>query len=116
MTLRHPAALAASTCLAVLVAGAAAAQAPDFGSDTSMWARDGECDDRRFVGAGMATGGLTWLNVGHDASDCRPLYESGQIRLWEMGPAVAATQCASIDFGDEGVKRLLLRYAPVEKL
>jgi DNA helicase-2/ATP-dependent DNA helicase PcrA len=23
---------------------------------------------------------------------------------------------ASIDFGDEGVKRLLLRYAPVEKL
>ena len=30
------------------------------------------------------------------------------------GPADNAV--ASIDFGTEGVKRLLLRYAPVEKL
>ena len=29
---------------------------------------------------------------------------------------VAEKSVASIDFGSEGVKRLLLRYAPVEKL
>ena len=29
---------------------------------------------------------------------------------------VADKAVASIDFGSEGVKRLLLRYAPVEKL
>jgi DNA helicase-2/ATP-dependent DNA helicase PcrA len=29
---------------------------------------------------------------------------------------VADKSVASIDFGTEGVKRLLLRYAPVEKL
>ena len=29
---------------------------------------------------------------------------------------VAENAVASIDFGTEGVKRLLLRYAPVEKL
>jgi DNA helicase-2/ATP-dependent DNA helicase PcrA len=29
---------------------------------------------------------------------------------------VAEKAVASIDFGTEGVKRLLLRYAPVEKL
>jgi DNA helicase-2/ATP-dependent DNA helicase PcrA len=29
---------------------------------------------------------------------------------------VAEKAVASIDFGSEGVKRLLLRYAPVEKL
>ncbi|WP_372442054.1 hypothetical protein [Nocardioides limicola] len=29
---------------------------------------------------------------------------------------VAEKSMASIDFGSEGVKRLLLRYAPVEKL
>ena len=38
-----------------------------------------------------------------------------------MGTVVALEgvddkQVASIDFGSEGVKRLLLRYAPVEKL
>ena len=38
-----------------------------------------------------------------------------------MGTVVALegagdNSVASIDFGDEGVKRLLLRYAPVEKL
>jgi hypothetical protein len=78
----------------------AVAGAVDFGDDSSRWARDGECDDRRFVGAGMATS-IGWANVGRDATDCRSLYESGQVSLWDAAAAAGATQCAAITFGDD---------------
>ena len=52
----------------------------DFGDDTSDWARDGECDDPRFRGTGMA-GGLSDVDRGRDATDCRELFESGLITL-----------------------------------
>ena len=71
----------------------------NFGDDSSQWPNDGECDDRRFVGQGMAAS-LSWASVGRDASDCRALFETGSIRLWNPLEAQAATQCAALDFGD----------------
>ena len=79
---------------------AAPAAVVDYGSDSSEWANDGECDDRRFVGQGVATT-LDWANIGRDASDCRALHEAGQIRVWNWTEAQAATQCAAISFGDD---------------
>jgi hypothetical protein len=72
-----------------------------YGDDAGEFPNDGECDDRRFVGPGVATALLNWTNVGHDATDCRALVEAGQITLWDAGAAGAATQCASIDFGND---------------
>lgn len=72
----------------------------NFGDDSGQWANDGECDDRRFVGQGMATV-LSWEYVGRDATDCRRLSDSGAIRLWNWTEAQAATQCAAIDFGND---------------
>ena len=55
----------------------------DFGDDASRYALDGECDDPRFTGPGTA---WDWLllgeNRGHDATDCRRLYEVNQVRLF----------------------------------
>ena len=53
---------------------------PDFGNDTSAWAMDGECDDPRFAGDEMP---LILLDAdsGHDATDCRALYDAGRIQL-----------------------------------
>ncbi|MCY4028878.1 MAG: hypothetical protein OXH75_21490 [Acidobacteria bacterium] len=53
----------------------------DFGDDTSRWAQDGECDDLRFVGEGMAST-LLYSGRSRDASDCRRLYNAGRIRLF----------------------------------
>jgi|GEM_PF-298389 len=69
----------------------------DFGDNESSWANDGECDDPRFAGEGMAT---TLLDADrlHDADDCRTLFEAGQITLVEA-PA-AAIDSSAIEFGD----------------
>ncbi len=62
----------------------------DFGDDTGPWAEDGECDDPRFEGPGM---GLTdsEANLGHDATDCRELFETGRVSLIDV----------ELDFGDD---------------
>ena len=52
----------------------------NFGNDTSDWAHDGECDDPRFVGNGMASV-LLDEDLYRDATDCRSLYNRGMIRL-----------------------------------
>ncbi|NKB32599.1 MAG: hypothetical protein GKR91_05825 [Pseudomonadales bacterium] len=54
----------------------------DFGDDTSTWANDGECDDPRFEGVGMASS-LVESDLFHDASDCISLYQAGTIQLLE---------------------------------
>jgi hypothetical protein len=54
--------------------------AVDFGADTSDWIFDGECDDPRFIGQGMAEVLLEEDRLA-DATDCKTLYESGYIRL-----------------------------------
>jgi len=52
----------------------------DFGDNSSVWANDGECDDPRFEGNGMAAATLD-EDRGRDAVDCRAAYEAGTITL-----------------------------------
>jgi hypothetical protein len=80
----------------------ALSQGINFGDDSSEWAQDGACDDRRFFGPGMEPFGVSWTHVGQDASDCRAAFEAGQVQLWDFQQSRAATQCAAIDFGNDG--------------
>ena len=81
---------------------------PDFGDDASEWAHDGECDDPRFVGDGMAETLLAG-DMGRDAADCRGLFEQGRIRLKPQFEGAGAslenplsgTPGDSPDFGDD---------------
>lgn len=87
-------------CAALLgmpVAGAA--QDIRFGDDSGEYANDGECDDPRFRGSGMASG-LSKNNRLGDATDCRNAYDDGRIELWDEAKARAATVCSEIRFGD----------------
>ncbi len=67
----------------------------DFGDDSSTWARDRECDDPRFQGTWMSRT-LLEEDRGHDATDCRELYEAGLIRLFGVDPV-----SGEVDFGDD---------------
>jgi hypothetical protein len=90
------AALAAGTVQYVGDGSTPIAPAIDFGDDTSMWARDDECDDPRFSGEGAAVE-LLDADRGHDATDCQAAYEAGTVTyVGENGPDLA-----SIDFGDD---------------
>jgi len=57
----------------------AAAATPDFGDDNGRFAKDGECDDMRFEGAGMTSTVLLDEDIRHDASDCRSAFEQGRL-------------------------------------
>ncbi|MEO1199054.1 MAG: hypothetical protein AAFX39_07445 [Pseudomonadota bacterium] len=72
----------------------------DYGDDSSDWAYDGECDDPRFTGDGMAVD-LGTTDVGKDATDCRDLVEAG--RIYERNPLLemSSTNCSTIDFGND---------------
>ncbi len=70
----------------------------DFGNNTSDWANDGECDDPRFEGRGMASV-LLDEDRGRDATDCRALYSSGMIRLRGSGGARPVSS-GGVDFGN----------------
>ncbi len=75
--------------LLMLLAFGAHAQDPiDFGDDSSEWANDGECDDPRFEGDGVASI-LLDSDLYRDATDCRSLYDRGLIDLREIsrGPS-----------------------------
>jgi len=74
------------------------AAALDFGDDSGRWPNDGECDDRRFAGAGMAVS-FGWAQVGRDAADCRSLLTAGRVSLWVLDDARAATACSAVSFG-----------------
>lgn len=98
MTVRFALVLVAS---ALALASPALAQATfDWGDDSGEYARDRECDDRRFTGPGMATV-LSWTHTGRDASDCRQLFNAGRVKVWQPRDAQAATQCAAIDWGHD---------------
>ena len=58
----------------------------EFGDDTSQWANDGECDDPRFQGEGMADQLLEEDQM-HDATDCEALYTCGHHRMGRSGLA-----------------------------
>jgi hypothetical protein len=80
-----------------------AADAIDFGDDSSEWAKDGECDDPRFAGNGSADE-LVDADVLKDATDCRTAYEAGTIALnpdYRGGPS---TTEPVIDYGDDTSK------------
>ena len=61
-------------------ASVALASSIDFGDNSSEWSYDGECDDPRFAGRGMAEV-LLDEDLGRDAADCRALYQAGSIYL-----------------------------------
>ncbi len=86
--------LAVASAFAVLVSPAQAQTA--FGDDSSEWALDGECDDPRFVGDGMAEVLLGEDRFG-DATDCRTLFEAGYIRLRGGDESVPG----AVDFGTD---------------
>ncbi|NKB35310.1 MAG: hypothetical protein GKR91_19605 [Pseudomonadales bacterium] len=52
----------------------------NFGDNSSTWANDGECDDPRFEGFGMAAVVFD-DDLMKDANDCRSLYDEGSITL-----------------------------------
>lgn len=79
---------------------AGAAQSVEFGDDSSEWASDGECDDRRFRGSAMS-GGLDHDDVGKDATDCKRGVDMGQLKIWDFVTARGKTQCNVINFGDD---------------
>lgn len=72
-----------------------------FGDDSGEYAHDGECDDPRFKGAGMADQAYS---PGTDASDCRHAYVEGRITIRDVylpAYALGAPYDASgIEFGD----------------
>ena len=85
-----------ATLALVLVAGTASAQGRvDFGDDSGDWTLDGECDDPRFEGQGMASVLLDEDRF-RDATDCRKLFDEGSIRL-----SGTAGRSGGIDFGDD---------------
>jgi hypothetical protein len=91
----------------------------DYGDDTSEWAKDGECDDPRFSGTGVA-GELLDADLGHDATDCRAAVEAGTA-TFNGGASVAAFdygsdwskwandgECDDLRFTGEGTDKKLL--------
>ena len=77
--------LVASAASACLLLGAQAQQdgsSIDFGDDEGLWVFDGECDDPRFEGPGMADS-LDDDDSFHDATDCQTAFEAGTVTLAE---------------------------------
>lgn len=52
-----------------------------WGEDRGKIAKDGECDDKRFQGPGMAADPLSDADIKGDASDCRAAFQQGRITL-----------------------------------
>ena len=52
-----------------------------WGNDTSKYAKDGECDNKRFTGPGMTSTPLLDSDISHDATDCRAAYEQNRLEL-----------------------------------
>lgn len=91
--------LAPLVIAAPLQSAAAQEQAAlEFGDDTGEFASDGECDDVRYIGEGMAEVLLT-DSIGKDASDCKAAFAAGTISVNALH-AVPAND-AAIDFGDD---------------
>ena len=68
----------------------------DFGDDAGRFAQDGECDDPRFEGAGMGLAMGNTSHRGHDATDCRELFNAGRVSLRTVDVGDV-----DVDFGDD---------------
>lgn len=66
----------------------------DFGRDGGQWAYDGECDDPRFHGSGMAATTAA-ANAKQDATDCYRAYQTGRVEF------TAVEDLDGIRFGDD---------------
>jgi len=83
-----------------LVVGTISAQENvDFGADSGAWTHDGECDDPRFEGKGMATV-LVDDDLFQDASDCRNLMNKGLIQLVAGAAVGGVMQRDRLERGD----------------
>jgi len=75
----------------------------DFGDNTSNYADNGECDDPRFEGDGMASI-LVSSDLRHDAADCAAGVAAGTVALKAL-PVLAdnapSQALDTIDFGDD---------------
>jgi hypothetical protein len=71
----------------------------DFGGNDSEYANDGECDDPRFVGGGMASS-LNNIHIGRDAADCASLFQANRIRPQRTQAESSPAQCREIAFGN----------------
>ncbi|WP_338721303.1 hypothetical protein [Devosia sp. XK-2] len=96
----------ASDCRAAFLAGTAFLKSVNdlggffnYGSDSSEWANDGQCDDWRFTGPGMAKK-LEGGDVMADASDCRALEASGEISI---KPVFTADYALGAPYDSSGV-------------
>lgn len=70
----------------------------DFGDDSGEWALDGQCDDIRYTGDGMAGIELT-DSIGKDASDCSAALKAGTVTEDPMH--LPPANDAAIKFGDD---------------
>ena len=70
------------------------------GFEPYEYAGDSECDDRSYIGAGMASV-LDRDDTGRDSEDCRRLLQAGMIEQVSKENGIAATQCEAIDFGED---------------
>ena len=76
---------------AIFIGKGVLAQEPTFGDDSSNWARNGECDDPRFEGSGMASYLIDSDRLS-DATDCEALFNLGRVSLIDVN---------EINFGDD---------------
>ena len=74
-----------------------------FGDDSGEWARDGECDDPRFVGTAMARSPEA-AHILRDAADCREAMEDGNIRLFSEELLTTAQRPDGFELGDDSGK------------
>lgn len=72
----------------------------DFGDDTGSWTEDGECDDPRFIGEGMANS-TSEDDLLRDATDCRNLFEAGSIKLSNLSFDPDLTVFEGTELGDD---------------
>lgn len=70
----------------------------DFGNDEGDYAKDGECDDARFVGSGMSSD-LVVDSIGKDATDCRAAFSAETVQLNAFFSAPSDDN--PIDFGND---------------
>lgn len=95
----------ATDCRAAVEAGTASfkdepAEAIDYGDDASEWAKDGECDDPRFTGTGVASE-LLDADLGHDATDCRQAVAAGTATFMD---SAAEKPLPAFDYGSDWSK------------
>ena len=70
----------------------------EFGDNSSHWANDGECDDPRFAGSGVASD-LQDYNIGRDADDCRSAISAGTVHWINSSGVGASSSSSSNDSG-----------------